>query len=143
MLSTRVGKMMEELHLPNGSPGDGRRGGGPDGGPDGGEVEVLMEESHTHCSSLEGRVPQSDLTSCLSDACELSLDPTPSQQTAVSEDGRQRQPSSPLPERSEGFLILQRGLTTGTRCREALTGHCYWEEEWEGDVDIGMAYRGI
>ncbi|CAL8385882.1 unnamed protein product [Arctogadus glacialis] len=137
MLSTRVGKMMEELHLPNGSPGDGRRGGGPDGGevgvlmeerwgsgrrrgggpdggevgvlmeerwrsgrrrgggPDGGEVGVLMEESHTHCSSLEGRVPQSDLTSCLSDACELSLDPTPSQQTAVSEDDRQRQPSSP------------------------------------------------
>jgi len=28
-------------------------------------------------------------------------------------------------------------------CREALTGRCYWEVEWEGNVDIGVTYRGI
>ena len=28
-------------------------------------------------------------------------------------------------------------------CREALTGRCYWEVEWRGDVVIGVTYRGI
>ncbi|CAL8406941.1 unnamed protein product [Arctogadus glacialis] len=28
-------------------------------------------------------------------------------------------------------------------CREGLTGRCYWEVEWEGEVDIGVTYRGI
>ena len=28
-------------------------------------------------------------------------------------------------------------------CREALTGRCYWEVEWKGDVWIGVTYRGI
>ena len=28
-------------------------------------------------------------------------------------------------------------------CREGLTGRCYWEVEREGDVYIGMAYKGI
>ena len=28
-------------------------------------------------------------------------------------------------------------------CREGLTGRCYWEVEWEGEVAIGVTYRGI
>ncbi|XP_067429075.1 NACHT, LRR and PYD domains-containing protein 3-like isoform X4 [Thunnus thynnus] len=28
-------------------------------------------------------------------------------------------------------------------CREGLTGRCYWEVEWRGDVDISVTYRGI
>ncbi|XP_067355578.1 NLR family CARD domain-containing protein 3-like [Channa argus] len=28
-------------------------------------------------------------------------------------------------------------------CREALTGRCYWEVEWKGDVSIAVTYRGI
>ena len=28
-------------------------------------------------------------------------------------------------------------------CREGLTGRCYWEVEREGDVYIGVAYKGI
>uniref|UniRef100_A0A3Q3J191 B30.2/SPRY domain-containing protein n=1 Tax=Monopterus albus TaxID=43700 RepID=A0A3Q3J191_MONAL len=28
-------------------------------------------------------------------------------------------------------------------CRDALTGCCYWEVEWEGKVHISVAYRGI
>ena len=28
-------------------------------------------------------------------------------------------------------------------CREGLTGRCYWEVEWEGEVEIGVTYRGI
>ncbi|XP_041863728.1 NLR family CARD domain-containing protein 3-like [Melanotaenia boesemani] len=28
-------------------------------------------------------------------------------------------------------------------CGDALTGRCYWEVEWRGDVDISVSYRGI
>ncbi|XP_076018807.1 uncharacterized protein LOC143008912 isoform X3 [Genypterus blacodes] len=28
-------------------------------------------------------------------------------------------------------------------CRNALTGRCYWEVEWRGDVYISVSYRGI
>uniref|UniRef100_A0A8C4ZZY8 NACHT, LRR and PYD domains-containing protein 12-like n=2 Tax=Gadus morhua TaxID=8049 RepID=A0A8C4ZZY8_GADMO len=28
-------------------------------------------------------------------------------------------------------------------CREVLTGRCYWEAEWKGEVCIGVTYRGI
>uniref|UniRef100_A0A3B4WML9 B30.2/SPRY domain-containing protein n=1 Tax=Seriola lalandi dorsalis TaxID=1841481 RepID=A0A3B4WML9_SERLL len=28
-------------------------------------------------------------------------------------------------------------------CRKALTGHCYWEVEWRGDVHISVIYRRI
>ncbi|KAI3377523.1 hypothetical protein L3Q82_008424 [Scortum barcoo] len=28
-------------------------------------------------------------------------------------------------------------------CRNGLTGRCYWEVEWSGNVDISVSYRGI
>ncbi|XP_024144842.1 NLR family CARD domain-containing protein 3 isoform X2 [Oryzias melastigma] len=28
-------------------------------------------------------------------------------------------------------------------CRDGLTGRCYWEVEWRGDVSISVSYRGI
>ncbi|XP_075939572.1 stonustoxin subunit beta-like [Anarhichas minor] len=28
-------------------------------------------------------------------------------------------------------------------CRTGLTGRCYWEVEWRGEVDISVSYRGI
>ncbi|XP_039862950.1 stonustoxin subunit alpha-like [Simochromis diagramma] len=28
-------------------------------------------------------------------------------------------------------------------CRNGLTGRCYWEVEWKGDVDISVTYRKI
>ncbi|XP_039460332.1 neoverrucotoxin subunit alpha-like, partial [Oreochromis aureus] len=28
-------------------------------------------------------------------------------------------------------------------CRNGLTGRCYWEVEWRGDVDISVSYRSI
>ncbi|XP_029935752.1 NACHT, LRR and PYD domains-containing protein 12-like, partial [Myripristis murdjan] len=28
-------------------------------------------------------------------------------------------------------------------CREGLTGRCYWEVQWSGEVDIAVTYRGI
>ena len=28
-------------------------------------------------------------------------------------------------------------------CRNLLTGRCYWEVEWRGEVDVSVSYRGI
>ncbi|XP_038570735.1 neoverrucotoxin subunit beta-like [Micropterus salmoides] len=28
-------------------------------------------------------------------------------------------------------------------CRNGLTGRCYWEVEWSGEVDISVTYKGI
>ncbi|XP_065817758.1 stonustoxin subunit alpha-like [Labrus bergylta] len=28
-------------------------------------------------------------------------------------------------------------------CRTGLTGRCYWEVEWRGDVNVSVSYRGI
>uniref|UniRef100_G3PMM4 B30.2/SPRY domain-containing protein n=1 Tax=Gasterosteus aculeatus TaxID=69293 RepID=G3PMM4_GASAC len=28
-------------------------------------------------------------------------------------------------------------------CRTGLTGRCYWEVEWRGNVDVSVSYRGI
>ncbi|XP_076737472.1 neoverrucotoxin subunit alpha-like [Maylandia zebra] len=35
------------------------------------------------------------------------------------------------------------GLYPQLLCRNGLTGRCYWEVEWRGDVDISVSYRSI
>ncbi|XP_068615848.1 NLR family CARD domain-containing protein 3-like [Brachionichthys hirsutus] len=49
--------------------------------------------------------------------------------------GRDQQPRPDHPDR---FDELKQVL-----CADGLTGRCYWEVEWEGDVWIAAAYRGI
>ncbi|CAL8277537.1 unnamed protein product [Gadus morhua 'NCC'] len=75
-------------------------------------------------------------------ACELTLDPnTAYRRLSLSEDNRnvtwvgedQSDPDHP-----ERFDLQPQVLG-----REALTGRCYWEVEWEGWVEIGVTYRGI
>ncbi|XP_034082772.1 NLR family CARD domain-containing protein 3-like isoform X4 [Gymnodraco acuticeps] len=75
-------------------------------------------------------------------ACELELDTnTVNRYLKLSEDNRtvthveKEQPYPDHPERFRYWLQLM--------CREALTGRCYWEVEWSGDVFIAVAYRGI
>ncbi|XP_056444344.1 stonustoxin subunit beta-like [Gadus chalcogrammus] len=74
---------------------------------------------------------------------ELTLDPnTAHKLLSPSEDNRkvtwvgEDQSYPDHPERFDSqFQVL---------CREGLTGRCYWEVEWkEGDVSIGVTYRGI
>ncbi|CAL8290334.1 unnamed protein product [Lota lota] len=75
-------------------------------------------------------------------ACELTLDPnTAHRRLSLSEDNREvtrvREEQS-YPDHPERFDSWYQVL-----CREALTGRCYWEVEWEGRVSIGVTYRGI
>ncbi|CAL8290526.1 unnamed protein product [Lota lota] len=75
-------------------------------------------------------------------ACELTLDPnTAHRRLSLSEDNRKvtrvREDQS-YPDHPERFDYWDQVL-----CREALTGRCYWEVEWEGRVNIGVTYRGI
>ena len=80
--------------------------------------------------------------SCSPDACELTLDPnTAYRELSLSEDNRKvmvvREQQS-YPDHPERFDYWPQVL-----CRESLTGRCYWEVEWIGNVVIGVTYRGI
>ncbi|CAL8307631.1 unnamed protein product [Arctogadus glacialis] len=75
-------------------------------------------------------------------ACELTLDPnTAYRQLSLSEDHRKVEVSGweqSYPDHPERFKSQYQVL-----CREALTGRCYWEVEWKGEVQIAVTHRGI
>ncbi|XP_056440510.1 NACHT, LRR and PYD domains-containing protein 12-like [Gadus chalcogrammus] len=75
-------------------------------------------------------------------ACELTLDPnTAYRQLSLSEDSRKVtwvEEDQSYPDHPERFDVQHQVL-----CREGLPGRCYWEVEWGGRVDIGVAYRGM
>ncbi|KAK0147150.1 Tripartite motif-containing protein 16 [Merluccius polli] len=84
-----------------------------------------------------------DLKSALQKyACELTLDPnTANSYLSLSEDNRkvtQVRNEQCYPYHPERFDSRRQVL-----CGEGLTGRCYWEVEWKGDVVIGVTYRGI
>ena len=78
----------------------------------------------------------------LSDSCELTLDPnTAHGYLSLSEDKRKVtlvEKHQAYPDQPQRFDSQYQVL-----CREGLTGRCYWEVEWEREVDIGVTYRGI
>ncbi|KAK0138251.1 NLR family CARD domain-containing protein 3 [Merluccius polli] len=75
-------------------------------------------------------------------ACGLTLDPnTAHRELSLSEDLREVkrvEEDQSHPDHPERFDSQYQVL-----CREGLTGRCYWEVEWRGDVEIGVTYRGI
>ena len=77
-----------------------------------------------------------------SDACDLTLDPnTAHRGHSLSEDNRKVTwvgEDRSYPDHPDRFDSWPQVLG-----REALTGRCYWEVEWEGMVLIGVTYRGI
>ena len=77
-----------------------------------------------------------------SDACDLTLDPnTAHRDLSLSEDNRKVTwvgVYQSYPDHPDRFDSWRQVLG-----REALTGRCYWEVEWEGRVEIGVTYRGI
>ncbi|CAL8239243.1 unnamed protein product [Gadus morhua 'NCC'] len=72
-----------------------------------------------------------------SDACELTLDPnTAHRDLSLSEDNRKVtwvDEDQSYPDHPDRFDSYPQVLG-----REALTGRCYWEVEWEGWVNIGV-----
>ncbi|CAL8325918.1 unnamed protein product [Boreogadus saida] len=76
------------------------------------------------------------------DACDLTLDPnTAHRRLSLSEDNRKVTlvgEDQSYPDHPDRFDSYHQVLG-----REALTGRCYWEVEWEGGVWIGVTYRGI
>uniref|UniRef100_A0A8C5D1I9 B30.2/SPRY domain-containing protein n=1 Tax=Gadus morhua TaxID=8049 RepID=A0A8C5D1I9_GADMO len=75
-------------------------------------------------------------------ACDLTLDPnTAHSLLSLSEDNRKVTGvggDQSYPDHPDRFDSQPQVLG-----REALTGRCYWEVEWEGGVVIGVTYRGI
>ncbi|CAL8264580.1 unnamed protein product [Gadus morhua 'NCC'] len=75
-------------------------------------------------------------------ACDLTLDPnTAHRELSLSEDNRKVTrvgEDQSYPDHPARF-----GSRPQVLGREALTGRCYWEVEWEGWVYIGVTYRGI
>ncbi|XP_045915869.1 NACHT, LRR and PYD domains-containing protein 3-like [Micropterus dolomieu] len=74
--------------------------------------------------------------------CELTMDTnTANRELKLSDDNkkvtrvREYQPYPDHPERFECFCQLL--------CGNGLTGRCYWEVEWRGNVYIALTYRGI
>ncbi|XP_059368179.1 stonustoxin subunit beta-like [Carassius carassius] len=77
-----------------------------------------------------------------SDACELTLDPnTAHTRLVLSEENRKVTRVSEgqsYPDHPDRFEHYPQVL-----CSESLTGRCYWETEWSGDVDISVCYKEI
>ncbi|XP_016111147.1 NACHT, LRR and PYD domains-containing protein 12-like [Sinocyclocheilus grahami] len=75
-------------------------------------------------------------------ACDLTLDPNTAHTLLVlSEENRkvmlveERQSYPDHPDRFDWYNQVL--------CSESLTGRCYWETEWSGDVHISVAYKEI
>uniref|UniRef100_A0AAY5EDJ4 B30.2/SPRY domain-containing protein n=1 Tax=Electrophorus electricus TaxID=8005 RepID=A0AAY5EDJ4_ELEEL len=75
-------------------------------------------------------------------ACDLTLDPnTAHTHLSLSEGNRKvtfEKAQQLYPDHAERFDVWNQVL-----CRESLTGHCYWEVEWRGRVDISVTYKDI
>uniref|UniRef100_A0A3Q3MHZ1 NACHT domain-containing protein n=1 Tax=Labrus bergylta TaxID=56723 RepID=A0A3Q3MHZ1_9LABR len=75
-------------------------------------------------------------------ACELELDTnTVSRDLKLSDNNRKVTHVEELqsyPDHPDRFDIWPQLL-----CRTGLTGRCYWEVEWRGDVSVSVSYRGI
>ncbi|XP_044199802.1 NLR family CARD domain-containing protein 3-like [Thunnus albacares] len=74
--------------------------------------------------------------------CELKLDTnTAHRNLKLSDNNREVtavREEQPYPEHPERFDVYYQLL-----CRNSLTGRCYWEVEWSGEVLISVSYRGI
>uniref|UniRef100_A0A3Q1H0T3 B30.2/SPRY domain-containing protein n=1 Tax=Acanthochromis polyacanthus TaxID=80966 RepID=A0A3Q1H0T3_9TELE len=76
-------------------------------------------------------------------ACELTLDRnTAHRKLKLSDSDRKvtlvREKEQPYPDDKERFDRCYQLL-----CRNGLTGRCYWEVEWRGEVHVSVSYRGI
>ncbi|XP_067283776.1 NACHT, LRR and PYD domains-containing protein 3-like [Pseudorasbora parva] len=75
-------------------------------------------------------------------ACNLTLDPnTVNTELILSDENRKvtcLEKYQSYPEHPQRFDECPQVL-----CRESLSGRCYWEAEWSGEVDVSVTYEGI
>ncbi|CAI5678942.1 unnamed protein product [Oreochromis niloticus] len=75
-------------------------------------------------------------------ACDLTFDPnTVNKQLLLSQCNKKvsyTHEQQSYPDHPERFDQVKQVL-----CREALTGRCYWEVDWEAYVNIGVAYKSL
>uniref|UniRef100_A0A674BSN9 NACHT, LRR and PYD domains-containing protein 3-like n=1 Tax=Salmo trutta TaxID=8032 RepID=A0A674BSN9_SALTR len=131
---------LRELDLSLSQPGDLGDPGDPG-------VELLtdaLEDPQYHLKTVSGHDEEFLLFQRSSVvACELTLDPnTAYRHLSLSEDNRKvtwEIEEQLYPDHPDRFMDWTQVL-----CREGLTGRCYWEAEWSGDVvDIAVTYKGI
>uniref|UniRef100_G3NB57 B30.2/SPRY domain-containing protein n=1 Tax=Gasterosteus aculeatus TaxID=69293 RepID=G3NB57_GASAC len=76
------------------------------------------------------------------DSCELTIDTnTVNRRLKLSDNNRKvtcEWEDQSYPDHPDRFNLWQQLL-----CRTGLTGRCYWEVEWRGDVYVSVSYRGI
>ncbi|XP_015255417.1 PREDICTED: protein NLRC3-like [Cyprinodon variegatus] len=73
--------------------------------------------------------------------CELEMDPNTANTFLMLSQSNRRVVCSRkrvYPDHKERFNFWHQVL-----CKDALPSHCYWEVEWEGQVDIAVSYKGI
>ncbi|KAM6923295.1 uncharacterized protein PEZ65_011466 [Lycodopsis pacificus] len=75
-------------------------------------------------------------------SCELTLDTnTVNRNLKLSDNNRKltlMEKDQSYPDHPDRFDLWPQLL-----CRTGLTGRCYWEVEWRGDVSVSVSYRGI
>uniref|UniRef100_A0AAQ4P2R4 B30.2/SPRY domain-containing protein n=1 Tax=Gasterosteus aculeatus aculeatus TaxID=481459 RepID=A0AAQ4P2R4_GASAC len=75
-------------------------------------------------------------------SCELTIDTnTVNTQLKLSDNNRKVtrvKEDQSYPDHPDRFDFFHQLL-----CRTGLTGRCYWEVEWRGNVDVSVSYRGI
>ncbi|KAM9531097.1 tripartite motif-containing protein 16-like isoform 4-T5 [Salvelinus alpinus] len=75
-------------------------------------------------------------------SCQLTLDPnTANTQLSLSEGNRKvtyTDQVQPHPDHPDRFTNIYQVL-----CREGLSGRCYWEVKWTGDVETAVSYKDI
>ncbi|XP_055085669.1 NLR family CARD domain-containing protein 3-like [Periophthalmus magnuspinnatus] len=74
--------------------------------------------------------------------CDLTLDPNTAHRKLKLSDNNKKvtcvTEEQPYPDHQDRFEIRPQIL-----CSTGLTGRCYWEVQWRGDVCISVSYRGI
>ncbi|XP_061582481.1 NLR family CARD domain-containing protein 3-like [Cololabis saira] len=75
-------------------------------------------------------------------SCQLTIDiNTVHKNIKLSDDNRKMtlvKEDQSYPDHPDRFHVLRELL-----CREVLTGRCYWEVQWSGDVSVSVSYRRI
>ena len=76
----------------------------------------------------------------LPDACKLTLDPNTAHRKLKLSDNNTKvtlvgEKQQPYPDHPDRFVHCCQLL-----CKTGLTGRCYWEVEWRGEVDIAVTY---